>query len=362
MKVIFHKIWAYHKFYERLFYESNLSPVNLAWASYLTVDEYENICEKYSDIKDDLGLYTLTDGDYRIVAYRKILTDYEGFHRHLEEFNIYHGNKSFIEFKDIILKRFSKLDSYNNIFESSLFHYNVTTMMLFYEMRDYEIVEFYREVFDVLKDKKLMLIYIDTDDISETINVIKGERVDLHCNEVWFQPLAKYIQNSPLGIQNDYSGLDGVLEHLESRKALELRIIREVFKDNAVVIKSKNYSEDLESIVEVIMEDREKLGVFGLEQDKSIIGKYKHFKGNEYLVYGACLVGNNNEKYVLYERLVNNSFWIRPYDMYFETVEREGKTFKRFELVELLDLNIDEKFVIAQHSESLEEYKININN
>ncbi len=106
------------------------------------------------------------------------------------------------------------------------------------------------------------------------------------------------------------------------------------------------------------MEDREKLGVFGVEQDKSIVGKYRHFKGNEYLVYGSCLVGSNEEKYILYERLVNNSFWIRPYDMYFETVEREGKTFKRFELVENLELKVNEECVTATHSESLEEYKI----
>ncbi len=107
--------------------------------------------------------------------------------------------------------------------------------------------------------------------------------------------------------------------------------------------------------------NQEKIGTFNKVQDKDIIGKYRHFKGNEYLVYGSCLVGDNNEKYILYERLVNNSFWIRPYDMYFETVERDGKTFKRFELVNLEDLKIDSGVVIATHSESLEEYNIKIN-
>ncbi len=234
------------------FYEGTLSPVDLSWASYLTIKEYEDICDNYSQIKGEIELYTLTEGDHKIVAYRKILTDYEGFHRHLEKFNIYHGNKSYTEFKDIIFKRFSKLDSYNNIFESSLFQYNVTTMMLFYEMNDDEIVEFYREVFDVLKDKNLMLIYIDTGDVSETINIIKGERVDWLCNEVWFPPLVKYIENSPLGINKNYCGLDGVLKHLDSRKALELKIIGEVFKDSARVIKSKSYSENLEIILEKV--------------------------------------------------------------------------------------------------------------
>ncbi len=102
------------------------------------------------------------------------------------------------------------------------------------------------------------------------------------------------------------------------------------------------------------------VGRFNLEQDRSIIGKYRHFKGNEYLVYGTCFVESENTTYILYERLVNNSFWIRPYDMFFETVEREGKTFKRFEFVESLDLKVTEKTVVATHSESLEEYRINL--
>ncbi len=107
--------------------------------------------------------------------------------------------------------------------------------------------------------------------------------------------------------------------------------------------------------------DNEKLGFFENEQDGDIIGKYRHFKGNEYLVYGTCLVGSNNEKYILYERLANNSFWIRPFDMYFEMVTREGQTFKRFELIETQDLKLDAQSVTATHSESLEEYKINNN-
>ncbi len=106
------------------------------------------------------------------------------------------------------------------------------------------------------------------------------------------------------------------------------------------------------------MENR--VGRFNLEQDKNIIGKYRHFKGNEYFVYGTCFVESENTTYILYERLINNSFWIRPYDMFFETVEREGKTFKRFEFVESLDLKVTEQTVVTTHSESLAEYKINL--
>ncbi len=103
-----------------------------------------------------------------------------------------------------------------------------------------------------------------------------------------------------------------------------------------------------------------KVGFFSNTKDKNIIGKYKHFKGNEYLVYGTCIVESEGIEYILYERLVNNSFWIRPYDMFFETIERDGKSLKRFEFVENLDLKVNYDFVVATHSESLEEYRVNM--
>ncbi len=233
----------------KAFYEGKLSPIELAWCSYLTFEEYDKICEKYVDVKEEIIFNTLTEDEYKVVAYTKILTDYEGFHRYLEEFTIYHGNKCFEEFKSIILKRYKNLNTEGNIFESSLFQYSITTMMLFYEKSDEEILKFYKEVFEILNDKRFKLIYIDTDDLSETIRTIKGERVDNHCNEVWFPPLVRYIETSPVGLKMKYDGFDGVVSHLVKRKQLELRIIREIIKDKAIIIKSKDY--DLNKIVNI---------------------------------------------------------------------------------------------------------------
>lgn len=54
---------------------------------------------------------------------------------------------------------------------------------------------------------------------------------------------------------------------------------------------------------------------------KNISGKYKHFKGKNYEVY--CEVTDNyGDKYVLYQQLYGDkSFWIRPYQMFFEEVD-----------------------------------------
>ena len=61
-------------------------------------------------------------------------------------------------------------------------------------------------------------------------------------------------------------------------------------------------------------------------------GKYKHFKGNEYEVIGIAKHSETLEDMVIYKALYGDGgYWVRPVSMWNETIERDGKTFKRFE-------------------------------
>lgn len=67
-------------------------------------------------------------------------------------------------------------------------------------------------------------------------------------------------------------------------------------------------------------------------------GVYKHFKGNYYKVIDIVRHSETEEELVLYLPLyLNEDFpgdlWVRPVNMFLETVERDGKKFPRFELV-----------------------------
>lgn len=63
-------------------------------------------------------------------------------------------------------------------------------------------------------------------------------------------------------------------------------------------------------------------------------GKYRHFKGNEYEVIGVGKHSETLEDYVIYRALYGEGgLWIRPASMWNETVERDGKTYKRFEYI-----------------------------
>ena len=69
--------------------------------------------------------------------------------------------------------------------------------------------------------------------------------------------------------------------------------------------------------------------------DVVIGGKYRHFKGKEYEVVGVAKHSETLEDMVVYRQLYGNGeLWVRPKDMFLDTVERDGKVFKRFTLVE----------------------------
>ena len=59
-------------------------------------------------------------------------------------------------------------------------------------------------------------------------------------------------------------------------------------------------------------------------------GRYRHFKGNEYEVIGLARHSETQEEMVVYRALYGDfGLWVRPARMWNETVERDGKTFRR---------------------------------
>ena len=64
------------------------------------------------------------------------------------------------------------------------------------------------------------------------------------------------------------------------------------------------------------------------------LGIYRHFKGGIYEVVG---VGRHSETLcdmVIYKNVESGEFWVRPAEMWNETVEYKGETVLRFTLVD----------------------------
>lgn len=65
-------------------------------------------------------------------------------------------------------------------------------------------------------------------------------------------------------------------------------------------------------------------------------GKYRHYKGNEYEVLGVALHSETLEPLVVYRPLYESvsEFWVRPYDMFVESITINGEDTPRFERID----------------------------
>ena len=115
-------------------------------------------------------------------------------------------------------------------------------MILYYQMSDDEIMDFYSKAFDILKGKKFRLLYLKVMDIESTIDTIKRERIDEKGNEIWFSLMIQYLEKSPYGKTHNLKEFDGLIFHLKRRRDIELRILNRIIGKEAFIIDSKNYN------------------------------------------------------------------------------------------------------------------------
>ena len=64
------------------------------------------------------------------------------------------------------------------------------------------------------------------------------------------------------------------------------------------------------------------------------LGKYRHFKGNEYELLGIASHSETMEPMVVYRALYGErGLWVRPLSMWTEIVERDGYHGPRFQYI-----------------------------
>ncbi|MCX7422303.1 MAG: DUF1653 domain-containing protein [Planctomycetia bacterium] len=63
-------------------------------------------------------------------------------------------------------------------------------------------------------------------------------------------------------------------------------------------------------------------------------GRYRHYKGNEYAVLGVARHSETHEELVVYrQEYGEHGLWVRPKEMFLETVEIDGQVVPRFRFV-----------------------------
>ena len=224
--------------------EGDYSPIELAWCARVTQEEYSQILDKYSRIRALIEEKSHAEDGHMIICYTQVITDVPGFHRDLEQHEIYNGRCAYDEFKSIIFDRYKSWNGDGMIFECSLFQNIVEDMILYRNMSDNEIMSFYRELAGIIEDKNLRIFYLKAEDIAANIDVIRKERSDEHGNEMWFPLMLRYFDESPYARSKGVHGAEELLKHFVHRQDLELRICSELFSDRVKILESKAYSDD----------------------------------------------------------------------------------------------------------------------
>ncbi|MEQ9068401.1 DUF1653 domain-containing protein [Gimesia chilikensis] len=63
-------------------------------------------------------------------------------------------------------------------------------------------------------------------------------------------------------------------------------------------------------------------------------GRYRHYKGNDYLVIGVARHSETEEEMVVYSADYGQfGLWVRPKEMFLEKVEVDGNVVPRFQFI-----------------------------
>jgi hypothetical protein len=208
----------------------------------MTKEEYENVLERYAEIRSEIETHTVEENGHYVVEYTKILTDVVGFHKDLEQYEIYNGHKTFTEWKNIVFSRFGKFRGTGYLFECAFFQNLMEDLILFHELSDEEIVDFYRELFEMMDKENFRMLYLCSENIEEFLHVVKKERSDNAGNEMWYPLMLNYLKDSPYGRKHGYEGFDDMVAHFRHRQALELQVIEEVIGECAKILPAKEWN------------------------------------------------------------------------------------------------------------------------
>lgn len=118
---------------------------------------------------------------------------------------------------------------------------------------------------------------------------------------------------------------------IEEEKIAEADEIPVVSVNLEAITSNTNENVKAEKTAEINDDDDIPVIEMVLPLEKVTAGRYLHYKGNEYEVVSVAKHSETLEKLVIYFDVHTHQYWARPYDMFIELVEKDGKFVRRFD-------------------------------
>lgn len=224
--------------------EGDYSPVDLAWCTWMSKEEYHAALERYAPIRDEIMKNTVQEQGRYVIPYTKIITDIPRFHKEMENYEVYNGRKPYREWKEIIISRYRKFSETGYLFECAFFQNIIEDLILFHLVDDDGIMDFYRVLYEQIHKEQFLLLYLYSDNLEENIRAIQKERCDNLGNELWYPMMLSYLGQSPYGVEHGCCTFEDMISHFRHRQRLEMSIIREIIKDNAYILPAREWKMD----------------------------------------------------------------------------------------------------------------------
>lgn len=228
---LLHKIFIEKGITSSIYIEGCDHPIDLPFYAYLSISEYDALLMRYKKQSQWLQKNSIIEESYVLSPY-KIPEPYPSnveLINYLASKELCYSSKptvTFDTFKKVFYKRFERyVDKimYENqitIFESVLLQHQIHDInRLYKEVKHSEIIEYLKNLGDILKPLKPMLFYISQDSVE---NSLKNTAI---------------IRSKPKW------GTEETILYYEKRKALELKVINELSLE-CIILNNTDYNWD----------------------------------------------------------------------------------------------------------------------
>ncbi len=241
----------------RLFLEGDLHPADLAWLSVIPIEKFEEI-QQLPLFQGCLeGNYSL-EGDHAIIAYTRLQLPDEGeeWMTYFEQHEVYDQRIPFEEFQSLHFSRWVRFGQEAEedtiyIFECAYLQNHISEMLRAHDKGAQEIVAYMKELIQTVKPLNPKLIYLTQPSVRETIQRVADQRRSPEPGKWkdWIDLVVEYVEESPFGKRTSAKGFEGVIQFIQQRKDLELKVMDQLDIEIAVVDNPHDHWEEVEQRV-----------------------------------------------------------------------------------------------------------------
>ncbi|MFT4415907.1 hypothetical protein ACLM5H_18770 [Fredinandcohnia humi] len=215
----------------QLFLEGNVNhPADYEWTACLDEPQYERLLEKYLHLEKQIRDYTIQENLLYLIPYGKMEIEQKddsipkSFFEDIGKHDVY--NLPLTTYCELLLNRWKSFarqavkEDPVYIFECAFFQNPINVFLARDDRPFSELRSFLEKLTNIISPLDPVLIYLNQENIEETINRVRKER-----SPEWFDFVSRYFTQQEFGKNRGLSGFDGVISYLTSRKEAEKMLL-----------------------------------------------------------------------------------------------------------------------------------------